>query len=331
MLLRGINYLIIFAIISLIIYSGTKSADFGGRVKTTRVSKQYDDNNQPRLTHVVVPFHAKQIDRMQDFFDLWVKYPPCARLDVTPGVSYLEYNPKLGHQIDLVFFVGSMNDTLTVKQQLFAMYDKLPYQNVKECFSSVTFSEHRFNTTDNSYLLGAKAMFERFLGADLGLNDQNSKPYYAFYMEPDVRPIRPGWLSYTDAQCRWPSPPFWVKGSQFRGTPLPRHCKNIVTKMHINGNALYNLRDPAFREYYHGMVLPFLKAKGHKPWLLAYDLFFMTNVLENEEQYPAYQRHIHKFVLSDFIQNRWHVNYTRQEILDDSESTYLVHGGTVLD
>lgn len=323
MALRLINYLVLFVIATIILYGALKH-DFYS------YSPLYQTKTRaeiiPRLTHVVVPFHAKQIDRIQAFFDLWIKHKPCIDSNELSNQYNVKthYNPPLGTNIELVFFIGSMNDTEIVERQVMRMYNDLP-ASVKKCFSHVHTEHYRFNQTDNSYLLGAKAMFEKFLNADLNVK---MKPYYAFYMEPDVRPIRSGWLSYTDAQCRWPLPMFWIKGSQFRGTPLPRHCKNIVTKMHVNGNALYNLHDPAFKKHYYDMVLPFLKQKGHKPWLLAYDLFFMTNVLENEDQYPEYQKDLHKFVLSDFIQNRWHVNYTVNEVLEESESTFLVHGGT---
>jgi hypothetical protein len=328
LMLRLINFLLLLIVSTLIVYLVIKRKDIMTKeqVHADEAIKLMDD--VPRLTHVVVPFHAKQIDRIGDFFNLWTKYPPCVDSDTLsePFGVRMKYNPPLARSIELVFFIGSMNDTSAEEETVLTFYNRLP-ESVKGCFSSkVVTTGHRFNKTDNGYLLGAKGMFERFLNGDLGAT-QNPF-HYAFYMEPDVRPIRPGWLTIVDAHCRWPSPKFWIKGSQFRGNPLPRHCKNIVTKLHINGNAIYNLRDPDFRKHYYEMVLPFLKRKGHKTWQLAYDLFFMTNVLENEEDYPVYQKHLHKFVLSDFIQNRWHINYTIAEVLEESESTYLVHGGT---
>jgi hypothetical protein len=281
------------------------------------------DPDCPRLTHVVVPFHAKQIDRLEEFFSLWEEYPPCVERASDLSDYAQGYTARLGHNVGLTLFIGSMTDTKDAEARAVYFYNKLPVE-ARKCFASMNTVPHVFDKTDNSYLLGAKAMFERFLNADLNFS---STPYYVFYMEPDVRPVRPGWLSFVDAQTRWPSPPFWIKGSQFRSPPKERHKRNIVTKLHINGNAIYNLRDGQFRRYYYETILPFLKRAGHKPWELAYDLFFMTSVLENFEDYEGYQRHLHKFVLSDFVQNRWHANYTVEEILKDSNSTYLVHGG----
>lgn len=280
-----------------------------------------------RLTHLVVPFHEKQIDRMPSFLESWVKHSPCVSIDDLASKSGVRmgYKERLGMNIELVFFVGSTNDTSVVEASVLSVYKRLPF-HVKQCFAHTYTRSYRLNQTDNGYLLGAKSMFEEFLTGKM----LHSPPYYAFYMEPDVKPVRPGWLSWVDAQCRWPSPLFWIKGSQFRGEALPHRSKNAVTKLHINGNAIYNLKDPEFRAYYFDIIIPFLSKNGIKPWKLAYDLFFMTNVLQNADDYSLYQRHLHKFVLSDFIQNRWHVNYTLSEILDDNQSTFLVHGGTMV-
>jgi hypothetical protein len=279
---------------------------------------------EARITHLVVPFHAKQANKIQEFLNGWIKYPPCASLNPPQGgLANVNCHPRMGEDVELIFFIGSMNNTKEIEQKVMDMYYGLP-QDVRKCFGSVGTRSQKLGQTDNSYMLGAKSMFEKFLNNSLLFTKE---PFYAFYMEPDVRPVRAGWLSWVDAQCRWPAPKFWVKGSQFRGEPLLRRAKNIVTKLHINGNAIYNLRDREFKKFYFEMVLPFIKNAGHKPWLVAYDLLFMTFVLENYQDYQDYQKHLHKFVLSDFIQNRYHANYTVQEVIEESDSTYLIHGG----
>lgn len=46
------------------------------------------------------------------------------------------------------------------------------------------------------------------------------------------------------------------------------------------------------------------------------------------EHFEETQRVLHRFIVSPFIQNRWRSRWSREEILAEGSTTFLVHGGT---
>jgi hypothetical protein len=269
------------------------------------------------LTHLVIPLHIKQIDRMKNYFKLWKQYPPCIKLAESKSNAF---NPPLASGVKLVVQACSEDDiTEKDKSDLIADFPKA----LAKCISSVEVKVT--NLSKDTYLGGSRKMFEDLITNELGLED----PAYIFYMEPDCRPIRPGWLQAIDSQVRWPNAPFWMKGSAYRGQNATKAFTNCsMARNHINGNAIYNLQDRRFPKFY------FLVAKRYvSRWFglegAAYDLDFSRLFYHALGSYYAeFQEFFVKFQHSEFIQNQWHSNYRLADILANSTETFIIHGGT---
>ena len=74
--------------------------------------------------------------------------------------------------------------------------------------------------------------------------------HYFYLMEPDVTPIRPGWLEKLCDELAITSPgqDFWLKGSNQK---CNRYYGDIASRhdWHINGNSIYKVGDPGFEEF----------------------------------------------------------------------------------
>lgn len=162
-------------------------------------------------------------------------------------------------------------------------------------------------------------MFEFMLNGWLGLQHAS----YVMYMEPDCLPIRPNWLMILDSLTRWPNQPFWIKGSIFRGQ-VPNVYRIIYNLLHINGNAIYNLGDPAFRHFYFDQVRPYI-VKFYNEGAYDTDVFKYLLDLGN---YNFARQTAHMFQFTDAIQNHWHSNYSISELKAMSEMVVMIHGGT---
>ena len=264
------------------------------------------------LTHLIVPLHVKQKHRMKAFFDSWRQYPPC-----TSQKNRLHFNPPLAHQVTVILQVSSETEITALDR-----YDLLKYAPKQfKCIKEVKIREMVLN--QDSYLVGSRLMLEGMLTNQMGLVN----PKYIFQMEPDCHPLKPGWLQAVDAAVRWPNAPFWMKGSHFRGHSTPNLAGHIIVRSHINGNAIFNLRDPQFVHFYFNTVKPFI----NKHYIMkgsAYDLDFYRMFFNSTASYfPQFQHHLHKFQYSEVIQNHWHSRFNRSELLSTSPNTFIVHGG----
>ncbi len=94
--------------------------------------------------------------------------------------------------------------------------------------------------------------------------------------------------------------------------------------VHLNGNAIYNLADKGFREFYFSKIYAYSRNDPFHNH--AYDLdiyFYMTT--------PAHWKYsmeiAHQFQYTEMIQNYYHTNYSCIEVLTKYPLAYLVHGG----
>lgn len=254
--------------------------------------------NAAHLSHVVMPFHQRQIESVLKNIRAWSRYPPC----------------KDDFNVGLVFFVsGNFDESL--RSELLKSVDSA-------CFNFISVEFAGLEGHDDDYLRGSRLMFEQMIAKNL--NFGTKKPSHVFYMEPDCLPIRPFWLNAINEHIVPPNAPFWMKGSIFRGHVQTVTSKFIYNHVHINGNAIYNLEDSEFSDFYFKMVSPFVTAK-YSQRSRAYDtdifkLLFWDNSRHTTEFF-------HKFQFSDFIQNHWHSEYSLGEILEKCPDTFLIHGG----
>lgn len=249
------------------------------------------------LSHVVMPFHQRQAQKVKENLKLWSKYPPCR-----------DQNMRVG----FIFYVsGLRNDSLA--NDLISSFDS-------SCFNTIIVEFAELSAKDDQYLKGTRLMFEKMISK--GMNFGTITPSHVFYMEPDAVPIRPYWLEGINQQIISPNALFWVKGSFFRGHSNTILSKKIYNHIHINGNAIYNLEDERFRKFYFGRLRKFIEKYFNEG---AYDTDFFKFLLWDNAKYSS--KYFHLFQFSDFIQNHWHSNYSLTEILENCPNTYLIHGG----
>ena len=278
-----------------------------------------------RLTNIVMPFHARQEAAVIRNLELWRHFPPCdpelqsANSTDEPFFVRDEHPAgRLAHNVTLTFFVSGETDP-ELELRLLAAFTSLP-PRISQCFTTANVRFSRLTNNDDSYLTGSRKMFEFMLNGWLGM----TQPYYVLYMEPDCLPVRPGWLTVLDALTRHPTAPFWIKGSIFRGDSRVITNRLVYNLFHINGNALYNLGDPAFRHFYFDLVRPFI-ATYYNEGAYDTDIFKFLLDLGNWN----YARSVsHMFQFTDSIQNHWHSNYSISELKAMSGTVALVHGGT---
>ena len=247
-----------------------------------------------QLTHLVIPFHVKQMNLLKQNLRSWAKYPPCGTLNIPTS-----------EQFNLVFYPSS----LTVESDLWNLLSEID----TSCFKSTTI---KAGVDDPEHTRGARLQFEKMLN--------EIKGEYVFQMEPDCFPVRSGWLAALNLQCIYPNQEFWMKGSLYRGTAIKE--KNAVQSFHINGNAIYNLHDKDFKQFYFKSLNCFLSqrrnrdARGYDSDIYRY-LFDLKYIETNSEI-------MHKFVVTELIQNRWRSFYSVSELTEKYPSVYLVHGKT---
>lgn len=265
-----------------------------------------------RLTNVVMPFHPRQEKTVLENLDLWNTYTPCfSSLDTESAV--------LGRNITFTFYVSTDRDE-QLEARLLSRYEQLPLE-VRQCFSEVNFRYSNLTGNRNNYLTGSRKMFEMMLFGELAISQD---PRYALYMEPDMRPIRPGWLSKLDRLTRYPNPTFWIKGSVFRGNMHVIHQRILYNLLHINGNAIYNLGDPGLQEYYADYVRPYVASHWTDG---AYDTD-IYKFLTDETNFNFARRWAHYFQFTDMVRNLWHTEYSANKLREESNQVVIVHGGT---
>lgn len=276
-----------------------------------------------RLTHLVMPFHHRQEEQAIRNLEMWRLFPPCPgpEFDESPDSHYFRRSHgsvPLGRNITLVFFLNCDRDP-GLEDRLLSTFAVLP-ADVRACFTAnpiVRFG--KLTEEQDTYLSGSRNMFEKMLNGHIGLVE----PSYVLYMEPDCLPIRKHWLMLLDGQTRFPTAPFWMKGSAFRGNHTAFKSPNLMKWIHLNGNAIYNMGDPAFRHFYFDHVRPFIfnaQIQG------AYDTDIFMYLME-PKYFSIARSVIHMFQHTDSIQNYWHSNYTVSKLTEFSPTVVLVHGG----
>lgn len=287
-----------------------------------------------RLTHVVMPFHQSQVEQAKRNLESWRVFPPCQPadqamegddaiwMDLNDGHGWWRewsVDPRLplGRNISLVLYLNGQADK-AVEAELKLQFNNLP-PSVRSCWSEMEVRWAKLSPEKDTYLTGSRSMFEVMLNGWIGLREA----HYVLYMEPDARPIRPFWLSLLDAQTRWPNPPFWLKGSLFRGDKQAIKAHLLMNLFHINGNAIYNLGDPDFRNFYWHRVRDWV-VKSKKE--LAYDTDFFRYMLD-PTNHPYARSVAHLFQHTELIQNQYHTNYSISQFRANHPYVAIVHGG----
>ena len=158
---------------------------------------------------------------------------------------------------------------------------------------------------------------------------------HIFYMEPDVRPVKSGWLAAIERACYaadGAGPPFWLLGSHYRGShPVG---EELSARLHVNGNALYRVSRPLSRFYQAALFSQSacgaeFKAFDQMPFVIFFEM--QDDLAENQRSeggpHKMAREHFQRFRFSDLIQNCWMSGCgSDSHLRTDHPETYLVHG-----
>jgi hypothetical protein len=256
------------------------------------------------LTHVVMPLFDGQIDRVEANLASWeTQYPPCA---ATAAAATSRVRPTL------VLYLSTPTTTRDEDAVRRSLLTASSTAAVSRCFGGVVIASV---SSDNSHKTGARLMFEHMINKRVeALRDARS----VLYMEPDMLPIRAGWLTALEKDAE-KGGEFWVKGSLLMGDynatrPYLKKRKFYKAVLyHINGNALYFLGDGRFAAFYNDDVRPFVVRK-HGDSVGGYD----TDIWE------------YLFDPDNFDQARTLLRYyvyTPHDLAKTYPGAVLVHGG----
>ena len=249
------------------------------------------------LSAVVIPATVREVEDIKKGFRLWDQ-PKFA-----PVVGTLnQEKPKL-----IVCFPTEAS--AEIKRDLVNSFENTQF--AKRSFSSIEIRNANVAEEDNYYQRdytqavsgkGYKAgPNEQFFGSMKALSDL---PGFVFYMETDCFPLTQGWVNALCEPIKSDTES-WVIGCCYRGIDKisPRYF------LHINGNALYRVGDPAFQSFLKEVWQPLLHEKiSSENSTLAYDCFlsymFTASVPGSEDpNWSLFQRFSSKFRFTDLIQN----------------------------
>lgn len=258
------------------------------------VAAQTKQPYHPVLTHVVIPFHTKQLKLLQENLKRWKS--PCAYSQGKQYKKAMEISQPLD-EFWLVFYVNNYSDK-AIHGQIKQMYQSMG-EDIKACFKGFQIISADLKGEQDSYLNGSKNMWEKLVTNWKAFNFRKAAKIVA-YFEPDTIPLQRNWLNLLYLANLGPSSNFWMKGSIFRGNS--RFVKSSLQKNHINGNALYNIGEDQFAEFIKGPFRKYLNS--FKKETEAYDIG-IWRYLTDRQNFGTVQIIRHKFQYTDLIQNVW--------------------------
>jgi hypothetical protein len=287
------------------IFCQNKEDIFINKIQNSRLGSEENRCSKRKLTHIVMPFHPKQYNIVKSNLHSWIKNKPCTTSILHPNVT-------------LIFFLSSRKNK-TLENIILSLIYK---NQIEKCFNRVFFSYANLTKSEDKYYKGSRIMFEMFISKIIFQNNQAAS--FAFYMEPDSTPIRNNWLIALENEIIVPNSYFWMKGSIFRGNPSAIKTNYLFHRVHINGNAIYNLCDLNFTKFYFDLVINFIKKIELNQKEISYDTSFFKFLFWKNGTYT--QEFFTKFVFSNFIQNYYHSSMDLRRVLRESPDTFFIHG-----
>lgn len=289
---------------------------------------------RPRcLGAVVVPTTTRELARVMANLAAWDR----PRLAPSTGAIASERRPDL-----IVVFSGEEDDR--IRQQIVGAFGET--QNVRRAFASVQvrfiglsrqidYYERDYTRTvgGRGFKSGPNEQFFETMELMAGVHD------FIFYMETDCVPLRQGWLDRVRALAEG-DPESWVIGGLYRGDePIDDRFF-----LHLNGNALYRVGDPAFMEFIRRWWRPTLyEHLESSDKRMAYDCM-LSHVLsdarpsQRNSAWQLFQSLGHRLRASGVIQNisgaadrACDPAETVRRLLVEHDETYLVHGASFVD
>ena len=211
-------------------------------------------NKQVRIA-LMMPITPKQYKKAIRGVRLWAKdhFFPCRTIS-TAGHDVPVYTATLA--------IVQSGGTKSAAKEFLTILEKM--EDLNACFSKITHAIVTLPKGREDYEYGPGTLFMEMMSGNM------FQQHYSHVMqiEPDVLPVQPYWLDRIAMETQ-DSTDFWMKGSlgmyfdkddSIGGCVLgdPRFCRMEALGprlLHINGNALYNLRDVSFRKVIEDMAV----------------------------------------------------------------------------
>ena len=222
--------------------------------------------------------------------------------------------------VDLVLY---SNKALKLKDHLLVTDVRQALGPHQACFSRIQLVCANLTTAEDIYPAGPSNMFFKVF-LDPAVSSHFAHSTHIFWMEYDVFPVRPGWLHVLLSRASQHD--FWMMGSMYLGTGLDSAAASSYNWNwvgHINGNALYNLQDPVFRDFLRVVVQYEPPNHFWKP----FDVSMWRVLHAFPYTWPLHQRFRTKFLLADFI-HHWGFHITEADVAFSmrSQAVHLIHG-----
>ncbi|EME31692.1 uncharacterized protein Gasu_10710 [Galdieria sulphuraria] len=210
---------------------------------------RYNTYREPLI--MVIPFTSGQIERVLHMLSLFERVPPCR-----PQGRPVRHLPTV-----LFYYHASLETHFGkwIQQNISQVWNALPI-SIRDCFSydilwksaNLTGIRDLYSKWDSeAYSAGTNNMFYGIM-RDCSIT---RKYQYMFYCEPDVSPIRSGWLDkLVELSLLSDQHKVWMIGSVYMGHDFGAVISwalqyTRTAWKHLNGNALYRLGDASFLRY----------------------------------------------------------------------------------
>lgn len=285
-------------------------------IKVSPVSyniKDLEEDTQQRLSHIIIPFHWKEIKEVEKTISVWKKYKPCAEYNIKEKPSVLFYSSDDQRREERIS---------EIERRISQAMSDLPV-DVLNCFSGFEIQHANLTQKHDVYYEGKRLMLEKIIKGKI----KSKIPfYYVFYMDVSTFPIRDDWIFALNRSICLPNEIFWIKGSVYRGSDKNRILLKETSFQKINGNAIYNLRlEDGFKPFFERILKPYVLKKEQSN-RREFDSDFYE-FLHDLTQVQKSRKVRHKFVYTELIQDHSHSSYKVSQIQIKYPNTYFVHGG----
>ena len=258
---------------------------------------------------LVIPFCDKDYHELLFTLELWTKNNYLPKIQNDEQLLNMKSN-----NIDLILYYATSNNknnddkTESIKKKLM---DKAKIHN--SSFSNIFFEIIYLDKKDDYHPKAPGIMFFHFMFS------QNYESF--FYCESDCIPIKNNWLKYLENELEDSKiNDIWIKGSIYKGER--KLFSDLARKNHINGNAIFRIKNDLEKNIFKKMSNCILKKRG------AYDVEMMIYFyrIKNTEDGKLFFKHC-KY--TDFMLNFGKQKIPNKIIKNENnvlKDTYFIHG-----
>jgi hypothetical protein len=257
-----------------------------------------------------MPFTAAEPHLVLESLERWAQAGRACSSGAEHDVDFLLLNSRDETLLDVDLFMSNLTRSTFMRTN-------------SRCFGAVELLHSRLSAERDEYPAGPSNMFfDLFLSDDFAAFRRSYD--FMFWTEWDTKPIKPFWVDCLQHETG--TGEFWVKGSMLQGPHLDIAVQDRVNwnwVAHINGNALYSLRNPAFRQFLRVVI----EYEPPNHYWKPFDVSMWRVLHAFPYTWPLYQRYRPMFLHSAFIR---HYSFLMSEKNEEdavaSQHTFFVHG-----